>query len=118
MKQLIPQRRVVSFKLLVLKLLIEYSVFGQSITNLVLKNIDLLFHLLARLSLILSVPLPFLCKLGDGKIHSTLQTFFRQLPCSLNKKVGPLRQSYPCAMLTCYSIESYSSSYPLHCGYL
>jgi hypothetical protein len=40
--------------------------------NLALKDIDLIFHSLARLSLTFSIILPLLCKLGGSELHDTL----------------------------------------------
>jgi hypothetical protein len=54
------------------------STVGDFFFNLALKDIDLVFHSLARLSLTLSIFLPFLCKLGGSELHNTLQACFRR----------------------------------------
>jgi hypothetical protein len=46
--------------------------FKKSISNLVLKSINQIFHLLARLSLTLSIVLSFLCKSSSSELHTAL----------------------------------------------
>jgi hypothetical protein len=60
------------------------SAAGDLISNLALKDIDLIFHSLARLSLTISIFLPLLCELSGSVIHDTLQAYFQRLPSSLD----------------------------------
>jgi hypothetical protein len=48
------------------------STVGDLVSNLALKDIDLIFHSLARLSLTFSIFPSFLCKLGGSELHDTL----------------------------------------------
>jgi hypothetical protein len=48
------------------------STVGDLVFDLALKNIDLIFHSLARLSLTFSIFPSFLCKLGGSELYDTL----------------------------------------------
>lgn len=63
-------------KLCVLNLSTRKSTVSDLVSNLALKDIDLIFHSLARLSLTFSIFPPFLCKLGGSELYSTLQACF------------------------------------------
>jgi hypothetical protein len=60
------------------------STVGDLVSNLALKDIDLIFHSLARLSLTFSIFLPFLCKLAGSELHNTLQACFGRQYSSLD----------------------------------
>jgi hypothetical protein len=60
------------------------STVGDLASNLALKDIDLIFHSLARFSLTFSIILPLLCKLGGGELHNTLQACFGRQSSSLD----------------------------------
>jgi hypothetical protein len=60
------------------------STVGDLASDLAVKDIDLIFHSLARFSLTFSIILPLLCKLGGGELHNTLQACFGRQSSSLD----------------------------------
>jgi hypothetical protein len=62
------------------------STVGDLASNLALKDIDLIFHSLARLSLTFSIILPLLCKLGGSELHDTLRACFGRQFSSLDNR--------------------------------
>jgi hypothetical protein len=62
------------------------STVGDLVSDLALKDIDLIFHSLARLSLTFSVFPPFLFKLGGSELHDTLRACFGRQFSSLDNR--------------------------------